>query len=588
MQVLADYESNAIDLADPGVYRDLSKPIGCQLSSQEAQFKERYNSWADDEIKPFHYGSHYSTAGTVLWYLVRLAPYTESALQLQGGHFDCPDRLFRNIAETFHGCTHSTTDVKELIPEFFYLPDFLVNSNGLDLGLTQHGHQVDDVLLPPWAKDAVDFVNINRQALESEHVSSCLHHWIDLIFGYKQKGKAAVEATNVYYYLTYEGEVDLEGMEDSMMRRATEAQIVNFGQTPRQLFASAHPRRLPASACARSLFSSSLVPSDALIGRVDAAGQLVSPVNAQRSDDVSKALQFPRTPGPAEERQTGDNGGEWQISGVEPARDQEGSQNDWDGIKSERNAILQEHDASAAGTCLGSFRGNGDRHGVHGTSGNQSGSDIVGSTNRAPVKDVVVADTRWSEEVAFSPLQSRRKSQQLLLEGVANLNVVPLESRHGQPEEAGQEELHQRKEPGEEGVESFEDHDMEGIPSSEEKVAICAMQPDALHSSSPLSLADRDISPFSSPGSGVPHSSPESIACSRVPSAESASSVILPDLNSAAEIVHSSTDALKSSDLVELPPGGTVSVPFLFANVFRECAVCSMSADHSVCVCVCV
>lgn len=38
-----------------------------------------------------------------------------------------------------------------------------------------------------------EFIRRNRDALESEYVSSNLHHWIDLVFGYKQRGKPAVE-----------------------------------------------------------------------------------------------------------------------------------------------------------------------------------------------------------------------------------------------------------------------------------------------------------------------------------------------------------------------------------------------------------
>lgn len=86
------------------------------------------------------------------------------------------------------------SDVKELIPEFFCCPDMLINTNKLNLGELQEGGKVGDVILPPWAKDAFDFIRIHREALESEYVSERLNDWIDLIFGYKQTGQHAIDA----------------------------------------------------------------------------------------------------------------------------------------------------------------------------------------------------------------------------------------------------------------------------------------------------------------------------------------------------------------------------------------------------------
>lgn len=65
---------------------------------------------------------------------------------------------------------------------------------------------------------------------QSDYVSQNLHHWVDLIFGYKQRGRAAEEAHNVFYYLTYSGAVDISNIQDEGLRRATELQIAHFGQ----------------------------------------------------------------------------------------------------------------------------------------------------------------------------------------------------------------------------------------------------------------------------------------------------------------------------------------------------------------------
>lgn len=43
--------------------------------------------------------------------------------------------MFNSIKEAWLSASkHNMADVKELIPEFFYLPEFLVNSNHFDLG----------------------------------------------------------------------------------------------------------------------------------------------------------------------------------------------------------------------------------------------------------------------------------------------------------------------------------------------------------------------------------------------------------------------------------------------------------------------
>lgn len=242
--VIADYTSDTLDLDNEATYRDLSKPIGALNEDLLPVLTDRYASLEETDIPPFHHGTHYSSEGSVLFYLIRVEPFTSQAIALQDGKFDVADRMFHSIPQTWKGLMNNCADVRELTPEFFYLPEMLRNENNLDLGNKQIGVKLDDVVLPPWAKTPEDFVRINRAVLESEYVSQNLHHWIDLIFGYKQKGEAAVKALNVFFHLTYEGSVDIDSIEDETTRKATVDQINNFGQTPSQLLTAPHPSRL--------------------------------------------------------------------------------------------------------------------------------------------------------------------------------------------------------------------------------------------------------------------------------------------------------------------------------------------------------
>ncbi|KAK8770711.1 hypothetical protein V5799_012829 [Amblyomma americanum] len=245
--ILADYTSPKLDFEDPAIYRELSRPIGIINPKNIEEVKAKYDSFVDitGTVEKFHYGTHYSNSAGVLHYLVRLEPFTSLHIELQSGRFDVADRQFHSFEGTWKMLMESPNDVKELIPEFFYLPEFLTNMNGFDLGRLQGTkEQVDDVRLPAWASSPEDFIYKHRKALESEYVSLHLHEWIDLIFGYKQKGPAAVEALNVFYYVSYEGAVDLDAIKDPVQREATEGIINNFGQTPCQLLKEPHPRRL--------------------------------------------------------------------------------------------------------------------------------------------------------------------------------------------------------------------------------------------------------------------------------------------------------------------------------------------------------
>ena len=69
----------------------------------------RFRDWDDagTDSPPYHYGTHYSSAMIVSSYLVRLEPFTQHFLHLQGGHFDLADRMFHSIKEAWESSSRN-------------------------------------------------------------------------------------------------------------------------------------------------------------------------------------------------------------------------------------------------------------------------------------------------------------------------------------------------------------------------------------------------------------------------------------------------------------------------------------------------
>ncbi|XP_013364246.1 PREDICTED: WD repeat- and FYVE domain-containing protein 4 isoform X3 [Chinchilla lanigera] len=246
--VLADYTSETLNLTNPKTFRDLSKPMGAQTKERKLKFIQRFKEVEKiegDMTVQCHYYTHYSSAIIVASYLVRMPPFTQAFCSLQGGSFDVADRMFHSVRGAWESASRENmSDIRELTPEFFYLPEFLTNCNAMEFGCMQDGTVLGDVQLPPWADgDPRKFISLHRQALESDFVSTNLHHWIDLIFGYKQQGPAAVEAVNTFHPYFYGDRVDLSSISDPLIKSTILGFVSNFGQVPKQLFTKPHPAR---------------------------------------------------------------------------------------------------------------------------------------------------------------------------------------------------------------------------------------------------------------------------------------------------------------------------------------------------------
>ena len=222
-------------------YRDLSLPMGMlEISDESIKRKEELNvkyetllELNDENNKPYVFGSNYSNPIYVCNFLMRLFPFTHISIELQGEGFDKPDRLFLSVKTSFFNSTSQSGDVRELIPEFFYLPEMFKNINKLDMGKLENGKEVNDITTP-CHNNPYDFIMTMKNVLENNKVSYKIQNWIDLIFGYKAKGKDAEIARNIFKEAAYQENIDINTIDDKDIKES-KLREVEFGLIPNQL-----------------------------------------------------------------------------------------------------------------------------------------------------------------------------------------------------------------------------------------------------------------------------------------------------------------------------------------------------------------
>lgn len=215
--IIKDYSCQMINLNETSLYRDLRRPIGTMNDVRIKKLRE-----LSEERKSIQ---NIQSTGTKLPYLYKTGPSSEKIVKdfiskiLHNSNDIHSD--FKSVSDSFKIVTSEAEDFRELLPEFFFQPEVF-----------------KDIDLPPWSSNPIEFVYLNRKALESDYVSASLDSWIDLIWGYQNRGREAVNHENNF----------MPDLYDSNDTEVDEKLLRESGIIPSQLFSSKHPQRIQSNA----------------------------------------------------------------------------------------------------------------------------------------------------------------------------------------------------------------------------------------------------------------------------------------------------------------------------------------------------
>ena len=131
----------------------MSKPIGFQDINEESKKRKKIiidffksnEEDTDNSDELYLFNIHYSNPAFIFNYLLRVLPYSFMAVEFQGEDFDNSNRLFFSIEKTLKSTLCLKSDLREMIPELFYMIEIYYNKNNLSLDNLYDGTEINYV-----------------------------------------------------------------------------------------------------------------------------------------------------------------------------------------------------------------------------------------------------------------------------------------------------------------------------------------------------------------------------------------------------------------------------------------------------------
>ena len=246
---------------NPNKYRDLKYPISAQTKDTREIALTRYMDDESEKKKhPSHFGTHYSTASYIYFYLMREEPYNTLLVKLQSYKNENADRMFGDLNETI-STLNSGIDNRECIPELFSEIEQFINLNCNNYSCNAKKRRIDDFRIcfnsenkDRSLKNYVSFIIKNRNIINEKKVSNNLSNWIDNVFGvYQLPESKRKESCNVFNKNTYAQKINLQDKLEKLKNQNKHKDIlkkisfkinliISFGETPQQIFEVRHPK----------------------------------------------------------------------------------------------------------------------------------------------------------------------------------------------------------------------------------------------------------------------------------------------------------------------------------------------------------